>query len=417
MDADSIIGDITAVTKKWTRQRRAEERHANARRRRATIYTQKDTVKAAAAEVMEAAYLKASGNGAYPAHDRQIMYAARDHIQDATGKPLDDKYFTQTLLPDYMNDNPGKTAGWDVVFDARGHLVEPHTRTKVPLGTIDVRNYLGGGNRRDGPARVRGLFPTHGPANRFGAILFLEKEGFMPLFRRARLAETYDIAIMSTKGMSVVAARMLVDSLCGTFGIPLFVLHDLDKSGFSILGSLTRSNRRYQFRNHVKVIDLGLRLADVQQHGLGSESSYITDTPKARANLRRNGATPAEIDFILGGERVELNAFTSPDFLAFIKGGLKRHGVKKVVPAGDVLAAAFARAFVRARIRAAIPELTEEANRLLAADNGGVPEDLVRRVTDMLKKKEYRDESWDRIIARLARQAAREADDGPDSAR
>jgi hypothetical protein len=30
------------------------------------------------------------------------MYAARGAIQEATGKPLDGKYYTQTLLPDYM---------------------------------------------------------------------------------------------------------------------------------------------------------------------------------------------------------------------------------------------------------------------------------------------------------------------------
>ena len=30
------------------------------------------------------------------------MYAARGHIQERTGKKLDDRYFTQTLLPDYV---------------------------------------------------------------------------------------------------------------------------------------------------------------------------------------------------------------------------------------------------------------------------------------------------------------------------
>ena len=33
-------------------------------------------------------------------------------------------------------------------------------------------------------------------------MLFIEKEGFLPLFEAVHLAERYDLAIMSTKGMS-----------------------------------------------------------------------------------------------------------------------------------------------------------------------------------------------------------------------
>jgi hypothetical protein len=52
----------------------------------------------------------------------------------------------------------------------------------------------------------------------------------MPLFDKVQLAERY--AIMSTKGMSVT----LVDTL----DVPLLVLHDFDKSGFSIAATLRR---------------------------------------------------------------------------------------------------------------------------------------------------------------------------------
>ena len=53
----------------------------------------------AAHEIMEDAYLKASGGGTLPVKPRQIMYAARGHIQGRTGKKLDDRYFCQTILP------------------------------------------------------------------------------------------------------------------------------------------------------------------------------------------------------------------------------------------------------------------------------------------------------------------------------
>ena len=50
-----------------------------------------------------------------------------------------------------MTEHPKLTEGWDVVFDARGHLVEPHTGRRVALGTLGVREYLGA--RPTGKAR------------------------------------------------------------------------------------------------------------------------------------------------------------------------------------------------------------------------------------------------------------------------
>ena len=78
-------------------------------------------------------------------------------------------------------------------------------------------------------------------------MLFIEKEGFDDLFDAVQLRERYDLAIMSTKGMSVTAARELVDGY-GQAGIPVFVLHDFDKSGLSIAHTLGTSSRRYTFQ-------------------------------------------------------------------------------------------------------------------------------------------------------------------------
>ncbi len=91
---------------------------------------------------MEEAYMKASANNTLPAAARQIMYQARPLIMARIDKPLDDQYFTQTLLPDYLEEHRQSTANWDVVFDARGRLFEPHTKREIQLGTIAVRNYL-----------------------------------------------------------------------------------------------------------------------------------------------------------------------------------------------------------------------------------------------------------------------------------
>src|SRR5260370_34446809 len=95
--ANDIIGAIREGTKKWTRTKKAEERSPASRSYRAQRMTRERGVsfKEAAAEIMEQAFLHASGNGTLPANARQIMYAARGHIQKRTGKQLEPNYFTQ----------------------------------------------------------------------------------------------------------------------------------------------------------------------------------------------------------------------------------------------------------------------------------------------------------------------------------
>lgn len=112
--------------------------------------------------------MKASANNTLPAKARQVMYAARGKIQDRTGKSLDDRYFTQTLLPDFMAENLSLTANWKVVFDARGHLIEPHTKRSVLLGTLEVESYLQnlGEPSWSEPAASMPVIQTYGPSGR-----------------------------------------------------------------------------------------------------------------------------------------------------------------------------------------------------------------------------------------------------------
>ena len=35
-----------------------------------------------------------------------------------------------------------ETEGWDVTYDARGNLIEPHTGVQIGLGTLEVREDL-----------------------------------------------------------------------------------------------------------------------------------------------------------------------------------------------------------------------------------------------------------------------------------
>ena len=177
------------------------------------------------------------------------------------------------MLPDYIEEHG---VDWNVVYDARGHFEEPHTNRRIGCGTIEVGNYLHALKEPDiVPAEFADAnIDIIGPSGNLAAVLFCEKEGFNPLFKAVNLANRYDLMIISTKGVSVTAARQLIDNICGDHDIPLFTLHDFDVAGFLILGTLQRDTRRYQFSSDVEVIDLGLRLADIA--GLEREPAAAT---------------------------------------------------------------------------------------------------------------------------------------------
>ncbi len=355
------------------------------------------TVKDAAWAVMKDAYQTASGNGQYPANARQIMYAARPEILRRTGKTkLDDAYFTQNLLPDYISEHPRETAAWDVVFDARGSLTEPHTGHDVPLGTIDVRAYLGERSSL-GPAVALTLserYPTSGPRHRYSAVLFIEKEGFAPLLQAARIAERFDVAVMSTKGMSTTAARLLLDRLAPQIE-KILVLHDFDVSGFSIFGTLRSDGRRYQFKNVLPIADIGLRLADVEEMDLQSEPVETSGSWDTRsATLAAHGATRSEVAF-LSGRRCELNAMPADVFVSFLERKLTEHGIRKVVPDCAILEV-HARRLIEQRL--ADEALQENRARYRAeAASARLPENLdevVRSCLDLDSEL-----SWDQAVA------------------
>jgi hypothetical protein len=391
--ADDIVDAFETATSKWTRQKKSEERHPSNIRYRASRMTKepRTTQKEVAWEIMDEAYMAASGNGTLPASARQIYYQARPNIMAMTDdKELAYGYFSQTLLPDYIEEHG---VDWNVVYDARGHFEEPHTNRRIGCGTIEVGNYL---RAMTEPEIVAADFEDAsvnviGPAGNISGVLFCEKEGFNPLFKAVNLANRYDLMIISTKGVSVTAARRLIDDVCGDNNLPLFVLHDFDVAGFMILGTLQRDTRRYQFSNAIKVTDLGLRLDDIA--GLEREPAAATKTSAAnlRAQLAENGATDAEIAILLN-ERVELNAMASDDLIAMIERKLKDYGLKKVIPDNDVLADAY-RGFHRSKeLREAFEEMESEFEESKVK----VPKTLSRQVRAVLKK--HPDLRWDDAI-------------------
>jgi hypothetical protein len=362
------------------------------------------SIKAAAWQVMPAAYLTASTNGALPANARQVMYAARGPILRLTGKGiLDDHYFTQTLLPDYMEEHLKTTVEWDVVFDDRGSLTEPHTGRVVPLGTIQVRQYLQERPQPEVPATIDpgSMSETVGPLNRYRDILFIEKEGFSALIAHAQIAERFDIGIMSTKGMSVTAARLLIDKLM-QFGLQrVFVLHDFDLYGFSIFGTLGKSSRRYRFHSEARIVDLGLRLEDIEAMGLEAEPYTPGAWEKRAAKLAEHGASSREIKF-LRTHRVELNAMASDVFVRFIERKLAEHGVRKIVPDDGVLEQHARRIISRKLLNKHLGAIRPKAE--VDATLIDLPDDLRRQVEAALELEPSL--PWDLAVADIARRTA-----------
>jgi hypothetical protein len=296
--AEDLKAGLTKNLATFTKQRKAEEKQSSSGRWRRSrmIEVRGEFLTEASDKIMEEAYMKASDNNTLPATARQVFYVIRPLLQEKTEKQLIYSYFSQTLLPDYIKKHK-KAADWDVVYDDRGHFMEPHTGRVIGLGTLAVRRYLG----RVTPMTMKeagfnpAVIETYGPDGSFGALMYVEKEGFMPLFKRVKLAKRFDIGIMSSKGMSVTAARQLAEGICSVHGIPLLVLHDFDRPGIIIKDTLENDTRRFSYGKAPRVIDLGLSLDDVDDLDPEEFKSNISDE-----RLEQAGVDQASIDFLDG---------------------------------------------------------------------------------------------------------------------
>lgn len=351
-----------------------------------------------------------SDNGKLPANKRQIFYAVRPLVMKATGGRIwkDSTTFTQDVLSDFLNDNPELTRDWDIVADARGHFSEPHIKKRIGIGTLEVRGYTQSWQDKhdlDLEIEIEDIVPTSGPHNRYKFALFIEKEGFDSLLERAKIEERYDLAIFSSKGQTNVATRQLVDDLT-LAGVTILVAHDFDIAGPSIAHWLWHDNDKYTFKNDPNVIDLGLRLADVKKLGLQSEPQLHKQSKDPTEKFRDWDDDPVsdeEAEFLKGeysyqeggwvGQRVELNAMTSQQFIDWLEEKLDAVGVEKVVPDKVTLTAAWKRATAIAKAREAIREIEK-------GKPTPPPKDLERKVRALLKREP--ELSWDSALTQIA---------------
>lgn len=406
INAADILAVTTSVTKKWTKQRKAEERGNRTRSSRMYAYSDRVHFTEVAGDILPKAYLHASGDARYTASKRQLYYASRDAFKEATGRELSYEHFAGTLLVQYTNRHP-ETAEWKITADPRGALIIPNAghAVRIPCGTKGIGSHLQEAavpiDPLDIDATLRTEWPSLAGGQRFQAVLYIEKEGFEDQIKEAKFAERYDLAILSCKGQSVVAARRFVDEVCRVDGgVPLFVVHDFDKAGFEIAQRLTRvsdwaeENDRvtYRFQNEINVTDLGLRLADVEKYNLQSES-FAFKGHFARDSI----ATPEEKAYLRSNRRVELNAFTAPQFIEWLESKLAKYLRKRLIPDDAILADVYRRALAIAKINRAIEDVAKSA--IQDAEDAKIPKSLRRQLHKALNGSS---EAWDQVLYQIA---------------
>lgn len=394
--------DHTAIKKRMSREERkldreARERHGRPRGSEASIKESAWAVMVAAhAHVVE------GGSDSDPAQARQIMYAARRLVLASGGRCWKkSKQFTQGYLPEFLKAHPELVAEWDVVFDARGSLQEPHGGKNVVLGTVGVRSYIASWAADD-------------PRKRFSTVLLLEKEGFHDLLRNAEIADTYDVAIMTTKGLSTVAARRLIQEF-SRVGIRTLVLHDFDKSGLLIWHTIRSNTSRWRYSVEPLVTDLGIRLTDAQDLGLEGETVEYKVKKDPRIQMAEMGVSEEERNFLVGrqaghklwvGKRVELNELANQQLLDLIRRKLAEAGVKKVVPDEATLRLLFTGHTRDIYVEREVARAKEEAERRAAKLGVAPPADLARLVASRIDGKPV---SWRASLMQLAAEQARQA--------
>lgn len=272
---------------------------------------------------MPEAINRASGNGKYPFSARGLYYQVRPLIQGYTDRELSYEYFTPPILTEYQ-ELYGPIPG--LYYEPRGILIEPHTRREIPLGTREVAAY-------------------EPEPWTFDKVLYVEKTGLLPILRAGRIAEKYDMALMSSQGFANRSAKDLLADFEREFQeVTILCLHDCDISGHEIARTLAEETRTS--KHAINVIDIGLSVEDVEQWGLETETVLIRQTPPAEflkrlSRIERRfflGRKSAIKNGVLKGSRCELNAFRPDDLIKFIEIKLESLGLtSKLVPPSEII--------------------------------------------------------------------------------
>jgi hypothetical protein len=275
-------------------------------------------------------------SGGYRFNARQLFYALRPIVMAELGAELQYGNFI-SIITDYESDN-GEIA---VMYrEPRGSITHPHRDETITLGTLMVEGY-------------------ERPEWTFNKLLYIEKEGANEALKEVRWPEQHDCAVMSSKGYSTRAARDLIDKLAEhDEPIEVFCVHDADAAGGVIYETLQEATKARDARK-IQIINLGLEPwetismdLEVETVKAGDRRKPVADYIKARTDMAPDGD---DWDSWLQTHRVELNAMTTPQFIAWLNGKMNTHAVGKLVPPAKVLTAELNQR-VEQKVRATLTE-------------------------------------------------------------
>jgi hypothetical protein len=304
---------------------------------------------------------KASG-GTLEFNQRSLYYVVRESVPGLTAS-----YFA-TLVTEYENGH-GEIP---LMFRTdRGVFYEPHGGDVIPLGTLTVRDYR------------RGFW-------RYGTVLVCEKEDNVHMLRQAGIAERFDCFLLSSSGFTTRALKDLIDYIGRTQEpVRMFAIIDGDAHGSMIYQTLVEETKARGARN-IEIINLGLFPWEALAEGLPHETGVgeqrrkrgkpryapVAQYIKSRdSENRRTGNPNNEPDWQtwLQDNRVELNAMTSPQRVAWVERKFSEYDVKKVIPPDTVLKQTLAD-----KLQAEIEEVVNEEALKTAQD--WIAEEIKKRL-------------------------------------
>jgi hypothetical protein len=280
------------------------------------------------------AIAEASGDGSLSFNQRSLYYVVRTRVRG-----LEAGYFGQ-LVTEYENEYdeiPG------MFRNNRGAFYEPHTSQVIPLGTLTVESYR----------RSPWLYQS---------VSICEKEDNVHMLRQSGFAERWDCFLLSSSGFTTRALKDLIDYIGSTASdepVRVFSMIDADAHGSVIFQTLVRETKARAARK-IEVVNLGLFPWEGMANGLQHESGLIEQNRKKnKGKFRRTKVA----DYIIerdqhnqrtgnpNGEpiweewlqdnRIELNAMTSPQRVAWVEQKFALHHVEKVIPPEEIAQATF----------------------------------------------------------------------------
>jgi hypothetical protein len=327
--------------------------------------------------------IERSGEGGYEFSQRSLYYRVRILIKEIIKAEPTYNYFC-SVLTDYENDN-GEIE--KLIRDTRGVYVEPHGGELTQMGTVTVAAYSR-------------------PPWSYSNILFLEKEDLVSALRQSGFLDRWDCFALSSKGFSSRAARDLIDKI-GSSGkeepTKFFCVHDADASGSLISQTLTRATKARGARL-VEVIDLGLFPWVALSEGLlrerverkSNKRRPVADYIKARDRANNASGNPTDEpnwESWLQDWRVELNAMTTAEFVAWMNREFKKHGAAKVIPSEQVALESVSESIeatlsstAKEEVREERREELEELEQRLADLESEIEEEAAKRTEEPLKE-------------------------------